>query len=154
MTATRDDAFRALQPVVARIRERFRTPPDFKRLTPAEQLVFRVVVVFDAEMQNGGIDQFLRNQSGDSARQVMADLERIGAVRALNVLGTAARWFPGATIPTDTDLRFDALVAAERKDREAFGLLGEALSRAYLKATAELYRKLLKFVKDQRSEFP
>ena len=150
MTADRD--FRDVQEVVTRIRTRFRKPADFARLTPSEQLIFRLAVVFDGEMRNGGIDQYLRNQSGDTALEVATDLQRIKATRALKILLAAAEWFSGARIPTDQDARFDALIAAEKRDPEAFAEKGDALSRQYLVAADELYRQLLRFIQEASSD--
>ena len=150
MTADRE--FRDVQEVVTRIRARFKKPADFARLTPSEQLIFRLAVVFDGEMRNGGIDQYLRNQSGDTAQEVATDLQRINATRALKILQAAAEWFPGARIPTDQDERFDYLIAAEKRDPEAFAEKGDALSRQYLVAANELYRQLSAFIRESSSE--
>jgi hypothetical protein len=139
---------------VKQVHTKLRKPADFATLTPAEQLLFRVATVMDGEMHNGGLDQYLRNGSGDDAQQVMADLERIGARGALDVLRTAAGWFDGGVIPTDRDARFDQLIAAEERDPVAFASTSEELSRQYLRTTPELYARLQEFVAQRPHEFP
>jgi hypothetical protein len=145
--------YEALLLVTERIRSRFRKPADFATLSPGEQLVFRVAVSMDPEMQNGGIDQYLRNASGDDAQQVIADLEAIGAERTLAVLQQAAQWFEGGVIPSDLDERFDQLLAAEDRAPEKFEAKGDALSRRYSKAAPDLYKKLMDFVERRREDF-
>jgi hypothetical protein len=105
---------------IEHIRARFRRPSDFSKLTLGEQLVFRVAMTMDAEMLNGGIDQYLRNESGRDAQQVRADLARIGAEKTLAVLDGAVSWFQNGVIPSDPDERFDQLVAAEAENPDQF----------------------------------
>jgi hypothetical protein len=50
----------------------------FDSLTPAEQ-VFHTVWWFEAELNNGGFDQFFFNSAGDYTSQTIVALERIGA---------------------------------------------------------------------------
>jgi hypothetical protein len=145
--------YEALLLLTDRIRSRFRKPSDFDKLTAGEQLVFRVAIAMDAEIANGGIDQYLRNASGDDAEQVRADLRMIGARRALAVLDEAAQWFDGGVIPRELDERFDQLVAAEERDPEGFEPKEDELSRRYAKAAPELYGTLMDFVERQREQF-
>ena len=145
--------YKALQLTLDRIRSRFRKPADFAKLTAGEQLLFRVAIAMDPEIMNGGIDQYLRNASGDAAEQVRADLRTIGAHPALAVLDEAAQWFDGGIIPRDLDARFDQLLAAEERDPDGFEARGDELSRRYAKAAPELYGKLMDFVVREREQF-
>jgi hypothetical protein len=141
----------AVRKLVAEIRSRLKRPADLASLTARERLIYRVVVTMDEEIQNGGVDQFLRNNSGDEGQRVIADLRKIGARGAHQVLSEAAAWFKGRRIPTDASSRFDQLIAAEARDPEEFGVKSETLTRRYYDATPELYRAVLSYESDGRT---
>jgi hypothetical protein len=149
----RSPAYEALLLVTERIRTRYRTPADFTNLNAAEQLVFRVFVTLDGEVRNGGIDQYLRNASGDDGQQVISDLTTIGAHETEAVLIEAAQWFDHGVIPSDGDKRFDQLIAAEERNPEEFERKETELSRWYATSEPELYEKLMRFVELHQAEF-
>jgi hypothetical protein len=69
-------------------------------LTPLEAVGVGVWML-DAEVNNGGFDQYYFNSAGDLAIQTVAALKSIGAVKTAVLLACANEEFPEATPPTD-----------------------------------------------------
>jgi hypothetical protein len=148
----RSPAYNALVAIIDRIRTRYRRPPDADRLTPTERRLYRLIVELDGEIANGGMDQYLRNSSGDHAQEALSDLEAVGASAAADALRNAAAWFPGGVISPDRDIRFDHLSAMEDSDSEGFEERMTALTRQYRAGAPALYELLMDHVEQHRSE--
>ena len=88
----------------------------FDELSPPEQ-VFRAVWDLEADVNNGGFDQYFFNDSGDTAFAVVGALEAIGAHRAARIAAAANALFPGSTPPRDRDERQAQLDALEEKNK-------------------------------------
>jgi hypothetical protein len=76
----------------------------FELLTATEQ-VFHTVWWFEAELNNGGFDQFFFNSRGNYAAQTIAALERIGASTTANIVKRACAMFPDSTPSPDWSTR-------------------------------------------------
>lgn len=59
------------------------------------------VWMLDAEVNNGGFDQYYFNSAGDLATQTVEALKSIGAVKTAELLACANDEFPEASPPTD-----------------------------------------------------
>jgi hypothetical protein len=77
---------------------------DFDDLSPAEQ-VFRAVWDLEADVNNGGFDQYFFNGAGDTAFAVVPALESIGAERMARIAERANSVFPGSIPPRDRTQR-------------------------------------------------
>ncbi len=55
----------------------------------------------EAEVNNGGFDQFFYNSAGDDTADIIRALEMIGASRMAGIVVRAAAKFPGGTPPSD-----------------------------------------------------
>ena len=121
----------------------------FAALTPAEQ-VAHCVLLLESEVNNGGLDQFFWNSSGDTWRETIAALEAIGAPKFADIVRRAVAAFPGGEPPADRDARCDAMRGLPEAVSQAwFDLDGEfldypenlaALLRAYAKAHRAEFR--------------
>jgi Domain of unknown function (DUF4375) len=148
----RSPAYNALVAIVDRIRTRYRRATDVELLTGAERRLLRLIVELDGEIANGGLDQYLRNSSGDHAQEALSDLEAIGASAVADVLRTAAAWFPDGVISPDSDTRFDQLIAIEDSDADGFEDRITALTKQYREGAPALYELLMDYVEHHRSE--
>lgn len=102
---------------VARARER---AMGFAKLTPAEKLVV-ALGDFEAELNNGGFEQFFINSAGNYAADVLRALKKIGARKAARFVADAFSVFPDGKVPTDRTERELAVAkfsAATRKKLE------------------------------------
>jgi len=107
-----------------------------------KQEVARLIQMLEAEVNNGGFDQFFFNSAGDFTAETIEALETIGASSTADILKRAAVKFPGEMPPKDRGVRQDALLeispepnAFQELDQEFYaypddlsGLLGEYLS--------------------------
>lgn len=63
------------------------------------------VWMLEAEVNNGGFDQYYFNSAGDLALQTVRALETIGVTSTASLLATANAEFPDASPPVDRDER-------------------------------------------------
>lgn len=68
----------------------YSSPHDINCLTPDERTVF-AVRLFQAEVYNGGIDQFFYNSSGDYFTHVVIGLKALGAHQTCELLTISTR---------------------------------------------------------------
>ena len=69
------------------------------------------VMNFQAELDNGGIHQYLWNSSGDFAKETPEVFRRIGADEAARILEEAIAFFGAGGPSTDRETRVTALLA-------------------------------------------
>jgi hypothetical protein len=91
----------------------------FESMTSAEQ-VFHAVWWFEAELNNGGFDQYFFNSTGNHAVRTVSALDRIGATTCANIVRRACALFPDATPSSDWNTRQEQLFAITDDDEEAF----------------------------------
>jgi hypothetical protein len=141
--------FRLLSELVDRIESRV-ARDGYKALSVPERTVYSVWWL-EAEVNNGGFDQYFFNSAGDNAGDAAAALERIGAPRMAAIVRQAMRIFPD---PGPSPHRFtrqeelEHLSSSRRKEfqglDDAFYAYPEDLERllaAYARANAaELQR--------------
>lgn len=77
---------------------------DYEKLTEAER-VFILVWELESEVNNGGLNQYYCNSSGDWASGCPDALKRIGAGKAAQIIENANNLFPGGCPPKDRDER-------------------------------------------------
>jgi hypothetical protein len=114
-------------------------------LSPAEQ-AFVCVYELEAEVNNGGFDQFLRNSPGQHALETVAALEAIGASSMAEITRQAvALIFPDGTVPRDQADRISRLDADE-------GTLDElqSLDRRFYEYPDDLTELLFRYVQRHR----
>jgi hypothetical protein len=88
--------------------------------------VRRLVNELEAEVNNGGFDQYFFNSSGDNASAAIEALEAIGARKTAEILRTACARFPGGMPPADRNARQALLLEVVSPDSDAFEQVDEA----------------------------
>jgi hypothetical protein len=117
-------------------------------LSPAER-VFLFVWNLEAEVNNGGFEQFFISSAGDNAAETPVALRAIGALQAAAVAEEANRVF----LPTGPSADRDARTAAlERLGKSATTAL-EALDAKFYKYPDNLEELLRRFVDTNRDQF-
>jgi hypothetical protein len=117
-------------------------------LSPAER-VFLCVWNLEAEVNNGGFEQFFINSAGDNAVETPAALREIGAAQAAVIAEEANGLFRPSGPPTDRDARAEAL---ERLGGPATDALN-ALDARFYKYPDNLEALLRQFVERNREQF-
>jgi hypothetical protein len=101
-----------------------------------EELVGVGVWLLEAEVNNGGFDQYYFNSAGELAIQTVSALRKIGAERTACLLAAANSEFPNSLPPVDRALRQEKL--DEIRDVVRFYALEEELYEAHEDLTALL----------------
>ncbi len=126
------------------------TPEDYSReeipLTPEN--VVMLVRGFEGEVNNGGIDQFLFNSSGDYIQETVRALEEIQANRMAEILRIACKRFPGGNPPTNAFRRRAIMLAEVSPDGDAF----HELDDQFYRYEDDLYHLLEKYKKDTKTQ--
>ncbi len=60
-----------------------------------------LVEELEAEVNNGGFDQYFFNSSGENAAAVIGALDKIGATKTAGIVRAACEKFPGGMPPAD-----------------------------------------------------
>jgi len=71
--------------------------------------IARLIGNLEAEVNNGGFDQFFYNSAGDDTAETIRALETIGADTVADIVKRAAAKFPGGVPPKDRFQRQDVL---------------------------------------------
>jgi hypothetical protein len=122
----------------------------YEKLSPEEK-VFQCVWGLEAEVNNGGFNQFYFNSAGDHAADTVKSLEVIGANHTANLVRQANACFGKAEPSTDRFARQKQLLALEDagKSKEMENITNEFLKykdplgkmlEAYVAKNAEAFR--------------
>lgn len=74
----------------------------------------------EAEVNNGGFDQFFFNSASDKTSDIIEALELVGATKTADIVRRAAAKFPGGLPPTEWAKRQNVLVDEISPDADAF----------------------------------
>lgn len=102
----------------------------------SEEVIGVGVLLFEAEVNNGGFDQYYFNSAGDLAIPTVKALLEIGARNTAALLGAANSEFPDSLPPVDRELRQLSLDGI--RDTARFGALEEEFYRGKEDLTALL----------------
>ncbi len=97
------------------------------------ELVRQLIEDLEAELNNGGFDQFFFNSAGDRTFETIVALEAIGATHTASIVRAAASKFPGGLPSSDRDVRQEQLESVS-PELDAF----EAEDEAFLVYTEDL----------------
>ena len=117
-------------------------------LTQAER-VFHYVYLLEAEVNNGGFDQYFFNSAGNHTQEVIGALEEIGANYTAQLVRDAIGVFPGGTAPRDRNQRQEILLEMGQAESE---LLNQVDSKFY-EYRDDLSALMIAFVKQCREQF-
>lgn len=95
---------------------------DFENLNEAEK-TFLYVEILEAEINNGGFDQYFFNSSGDYTNETLESLKKIGALKTAKLVEEAFKYFPENPIPKDNEKRREILENIDTKTSEKWNEL-------------------------------
>jgi hypothetical protein len=84
------------------------------------QDIAKLVGAFEAEVNNGGFDQFFFNSASDNTAEAIEALRTIGAEKTADLVLRAAAKFPGGMPPKEWTTRQNVLVDVVSPDADAF----------------------------------
>jgi hypothetical protein len=119
-----------------------------KALSPAER-VFLCVWNIEAEVNNGGFEQFYINSAGDNALETPIALREIGATQAAAIAEEANNLFGPSGPPADRDARTQALESLGNTATDALN----ALDARFYEYPDNLEDLLRQFVDRNREQF-
>jgi uncharacterized protein DUF4375 len=140
MSDTDNDLIIAISDVLAPLSSR-----RFEALSPEEQ-AFMLVWALEADLNNGGFNQYFFNSNSDHAAAVPGAMRTIGAPQTAEVVERALALFPDGVPPTSRDERQDLLEEID-PDEELF----ESLDDAFLAYPHDLTALLAGFARANRS---
>lgn len=120
----------------------------FEKLSPPEK-VFQCVCGLEAEVNNGGVNQFYFNSAGDHAAETVKALETIGANHSADLVRQANALFGEAGPSPDRNTRqkqLDALGDAKTKRMDE-------IEAAFMKYEDKLGQMLEAYVSKNREAF-
>jgi hypothetical protein len=103
----------------------------------------------EREINNGGLNQYFYNSSGDFAHETIASLRTIGAGKTADILQKAIDQFPGSAVPKDRVKRQEELEQIEDTANEVW----EQLDQAFYKYEDNLNYLNIEYVKQNRNSF-
>jgi HEAT repeat protein len=120
----------------------------FAALTPQQQH-WETVVMFDSEVNNGGLSQYFFNSSGEHWKIALAGLDAIGAKERAGILREAVALFGAAPPVTVRRERQDQLAKVARQNEKALS----ALDDRYYKSTESIEVLLTEYVLNHPEAF-
>ena len=124
----------------------------YASLRPSEKVVYQVGVLL-AEVNNGGLEQYLSNSSGNHAQETIGHLETIKADSTARLLKAAAGLFPQAEIPTDWASRRRTLASFAKKPNDEAKVFFKNLDDRFHDGGEQLSKLVLAYVRKHREEF-
>ena len=88
---------------------------------------FLLGMLFQAEVDNGGISQFFFNSSGDLSQETVAALTKVDA-KSARILAEALACFPNGVAPRDRQIRNDLMDRFDEETVKRLELLEEVIS--------------------------
>ncbi len=107
---------------------------------------FLLGMLFQAEVDNGGISQFFFNSAGDQSRETVAALTKIDAESA-RILSEALKCFPDSVAPTDHNVRNGLMDQFDDETVERLEGLEQTID------AHNSYRKFFDFLQAHREDF-
>ncbi len=117
-------------------------------LTPG-QIAIYIAEYGEAEVNNGGFDQFFFNTSGDYAHELPDAFRRIGAPRKAALAERAIAVFPQGKCPRDREKRWEAMDKIPEADEK----LWDKIDDEYYDTQEDIYDLGVNYVKEHPQEF-
>ncbi|MBX3414053.1 MAG: DMP19 family protein [Pirellulales bacterium] len=120
---------------------------DYEQLTRPEQVFFGVWEL-EAEVNNGGFDQYFYNSSGDHAFAIVDVLNEINAHQAAAIVRQAISVFNGGMFSRESAKRQEQLLALSEDAEEEF----DSLDEEFFEYPDNLTELLYAYVRQHQSE--
>lgn len=128
--------------------EKSKDDKDFESLTAIERNILYIEML-EAQVNNGGFDQYFFNSSGEYAHETLIALKEIKAPQMAEILNRAIRAFPVLPIPKDTEQRREYMEDIPENVSECWGKLDDE----FYKYPENLARLVIEYVKSNKTEF-
>jgi hypothetical protein len=129
--------------VTAKIQQR-----GYNSLTEAEK-TFNVVYWLEAEINNGGFNQYFFNSAGDYAQETVMALRRIGAHHTSEILLAAMGLFPGRAPSQDHYKRQEQVLSLGEQGEAAM----EELDQEFYAYADPIGSLLIEYVRQHKNQF-
>ena len=99
--------------------EEFDVTKKLQFATPGQRAIL-ATTLFIREVDNGGLEQFFHNETGDIAQEVILGFERLGSPENAEIVRQALTFFgPGSAIASQSARR-DSLQKTSRTEKDGF----------------------------------
>ncbi len=105
--------------------------------------------MLDAQVNNGGFDQYFFNSSGENAHETLIALEKINALKTAHLLREAISVFPKLPVPKDTNIRRELM----NDSPEEIPNKWEKLDNQFYKSKEHIGGLVISYVKENKSHF-
>lgn len=112
--------------------------------------IFYLCQTFELEMNNGGINHFYRNVSGNFANETVEALLEIGAKQTALILDKGNSVFKEGIVPEDLDVRIEEI---ENQDYRDISWLFDELDRQFYERKEDLEKLNLDYVLSNKEAF-
>lgn len=113
------------------------------------QQVLCLAYVFDKEVNNGGLDQFFFNSSGNNTHESVGALMAVGAVHAAGILQEAINTWPNESVPKDWEARRNKMEAREEKAQ----IVWDNCTTQFYKSSESITELLYSYIDSNSEEF-
>ena len=103
----------------------------------------------EREVNNGGIDQFFSNSSGNYAHETVTALEEIGAQKTSDLLKKAISVFPDGDVPKDREKRREVMEEIEDDSEDTWNELDDK----FYEYEDDIPSLILSYIRSNRKEF-
>lgn len=117
---------------------------DVYSVLPLRVQVMLDLTIMDAEIQNGGIDQWIFNPGGARVEEAIDALRKLGAQKVLEIIIEVRNQFPNHTVPHSKRLR-DYFCRRDSSMREEFERLSKVYYDLLENSEDNLYRILVDY---------
>ena len=120
---------------------------DFSNLTQPEK-VFIFIDMLEAQVNNGGFDQFFFNSTGTYAHECLDAYNQIGAFKTTAIIYEAIKNFPTLPVPKDTTTRRLLMQNLDDSTGEAWNTLDEQ----FYKYEEDIAGLVIDYIKKHKSQ--
>lgn len=143
-----DDPFGVLWPYLVSVVFRDEKKENLDALTPPARSIY-LAQILDAEIVNGGLQQYFSNSSGRFAHETLSALLELGASQSAKLLRQAIHLFPRKRVPEDFEERNERL---HEIDSDLFDALDTSYYTLAEEGTEDLSELVLAFMKRHRRD--
>lgn len=141
MADSLDVVFEFVEPVIEKLEK-----SGSGSLSDLETIILSVWLL-EADVNNGGFNQYFWNSSGDFANQVVTSLHKIEAVETADIVKAALANFPRSTPPTNRDERQNILETLE----ESGTLKLDSLDAEFYECPCDLIELMYQYISEQNA---
>lgn len=116
-----------LEEAIARSDQAFKDAGYVIDLLSGQDRILHLIAALDFELSNGGVIQWLVNQTGGYATETIEALRKIGATKTAQYLVELLTTFPSGKIPSDERERLELIEIIEPGMRNRWTEIGDRI---------------------------